>query len=172
MVGIREHGNNRGREVERIIAIGGGRPGDSWCMYTVYAAYSAAAKKTGVRNPLLRTGACWQQLRHAMRHRGDFTVMYPSMYLGIMPTVAPGDIAIYARSNNSDAAPGRQFLGHTGTITADHGTTFEVIEGNTSCTTAGSQHNGDAVCRKRRRKVGGHLPVIAFIRVKAQEVTS
>lgn len=47
LIGVMEQGgNNRGRDVERIIASGGGRAGDAWCGWFVAHCYRLAGSKT------------------------------------------------------------------------------------------------------------------------------
>lgn len=90
-------------------------------------------------------------------------VIIPSAYLGAKPKVLPGDVAIHSRKASDRNLVGRQFLGHTEIVVEDHGSTYLAVGGNTSCGD-GSQYDGDGVCLKRRRKVGGPIPVQAFLR--------
>lgn len=90
-------------------------------------------------------------------------VIIPSAYLGVRPKVEPGDVAIYARKASDRNLVGRQFLGHGEVVVTDQGSLFDAVGGNVSCGD-GSQYDGDAVCLKRRRKVGGPMPVQAFLR--------
>lgn len=50
-VGIREHGSNRGKEVEQIQREGGGKPGDAWCAEFCAAMLKRACKRVGLTVP-------------------------------------------------------------------------------------------------------------------------
>lgn len=161
-VGIVETGYNRGPEVSKIITRNGGQEGQSWCMYTVVDCYREASQIKGIKSPLRRTGACWDQLRAATLPGSKMKILIPSQPGGV--SLNRGDIAIYSRKATNRDLIGKSFLGHTGITLKDHGSTFSAVEGNTSCDDTGSQADGDGICIKQRQERGGRMPVVAFLR--------
>lgn len=125
LVGIMEQGgNNRGAAVEKIIAEGGGLPGQAWCGWFCAAVYKRAGSKAvtwhwgAVRLYLPLSGLC----RISPPKRGDL-VRFTFDHIGMFV------------KDNGD-----------GTITT--------IEGNTGATGAvsDSKTGGDGVYRKVRAK--------------------
>lgn len=126
-LGVREQGNNRGAEVERIIHEAGGVPGESWCGDSVYVWYKRAGSKSPVRAwayvPTL------QQLLTRVRNP------------------AQGHVVIYEWQG--DGTPD-----HTGLFDAwidKRAGTFWAIEGNTGPDGAVSDGNGNDGVRRRQR---------------------
>lgn len=122
-IGIMEQGgNNRGPEVERIIAEGGGRAGDPWCGWFCAAMYKRAGSQV----------VTWRW--------GAVRLLYP--LLGIAKPKVPqkGDLV---RFTFDHVGMFEKFNGD-GTITT--------IEGNTgrSGAVSDSATGGDGVYRKRR----------------------
>lgn len=162
-VGIREVGYNRGPEVSVIIRRAGGQEGQSWCMYFVVDSYMISADKFRVKMPLKRTGSCWMQLKAATLPGSGKKVLLPNMPGGVK--LLPGDVAIHSRKPYKASLVGKGFLGHTGLVIEDIGSRYVAVEGNTSCSDKGSQHDGGGVCLKTRSENSKTLPVVAFIRV-------
>jgi hypothetical protein len=141
-VGVREHGFNRGKEVEEYQkVVDGVSSGEAWCLCFCQAAAKHVANKLGVRNPLFPTEHC-------------ATLFRATGKAFISPNPKLGSIMIM-KHKDSDS-------GHAG-IVVDEGQIrmFETIEGNTN--EEGSRE-GDGVYRKVRDIHGTKtMDILGFI---------
>jgi len=135
-VGIMEEppGSNRGKRVEEYLSSVGLGPGLFWCAAFIYWCFDKAAKKKGVRNPLVKTGGCLYHWDHTKGKKipARQAVNNPSL-------LKPGQIFII---NNGGGH------GHTGLVEKIEGGFIHTIEGNSN--PSGSS-NGIGVFRLRRK---------------------
>ena len=125
LVGIMEQGgNNRGREVEKIIAEGGGLPGQAWCGWFCAAVYKRAGSKA----------VTWQW--------GAVRLLWPLAGIRKVSKPRRGDLVRFTFDHVG------LFVKDVGNGYV------ETIEGNTGATGAvsDSASGGDGVYRKRRPK--------------------
>lgn len=161
-IGIKEVRYNSSPIIDEIILNGGGRIGDSWCMFFVYWDYTKASLILKQNNPLQKTGSCARQYKHA---NNIFTKRLKIIKVNQLGYYKPkkGSIAIFKHGALLKNDVDRYWLGHTGIldefINADN---FVLIEGNTN---SGGSRNGDGVFRKLRHKINGNLKLVAFIEV-------
>lgn len=133
-VGVREHGRNRGPEIDAYNREIGHDPAkaDPWCAIFVSAMVRRACVAIGVQVPIRLTAGCYTLDEQA-----------PST----MRTGRPvsGCIFLLGRFEN-----GRAILKHTGFIEEDLGNgVFQTIEGNTD---PGGGADGDGVYRRTRKR--------------------
>lgn len=124
--GIHEKGgNNRGPEVERLLARVGMSPGNAWCAATAWSIVDDACMELGIDNPLPRSASV-----HRLWEKAPYECK------GQEPM--PGTIFCH------DAGGG---LGHCGVVVGVDAAGIITIEGNTN---KGGSREGDGVYRKRR----------------------
>jgi hypothetical protein len=80
LVGIRERGYNRGKEVEAIIREAGGKAGDKWCSWTVVV----ELRRAGLLVPRFGRARDWFDAAHTIWRNG--------VQLAGRPTPQPGDL--------------------------------------------------------------------------------
>ena len=80
LVGIRERGFNRGREVEAIIREAGGQIGDAWCSWTVVV----ELRRAGLHVPRFGRARDWFDCAHTIWRNG--------VQLAGRPEPQPGDL--------------------------------------------------------------------------------
>lgn len=135
-IGVMEQGgNNVGPEVERIIAIGGGRRGDAWCGWFMAACYKIAGSQA----------VAWQW--------GAVRLM--ATVAGVIRTVTPllGDILRFTFDHTGMFLFWVRWDGTKwARCSRAQATAVETIEGNTGATGAvsDSKTGGDGVYRKIR----------------------
>lgn len=124
-IGLEEipRGSNWGINIKKYLASVGIDFPASWCMGFVYWCLNEAAKKKGVKNPLIKTGGVLNQWQ-------NIPVSYK------VKTPQPGDIFIM------DFGQGH---GHTGYVEKVDGNRIETVEGNSN---ADGSREGYEVCRK------------------------
>jgi len=125
LVGVMESGgNNRGRDVEKIIVEGGGIPGDAWCGWFLATVYKRARSKSVTRE--------WGAVRLYDRIKGLTRVTKPLR--GDIVRFNFDHVGLFVKDNGNG--------------------TIETIEGNTGVTGAvsDSKTGGDGVYRKTRSK--------------------
>lgn len=123
LIGVMESGgNNRGREVEKIIREGGGLPGQAWCGWFMAAVYKRAGSKA----------VDW--------HWGAVRLLFPLPKVYRVERPKTGDIVRFKFDH----------VGMFVKWVDSH--TIETLEGNTGATGAvsDSRTGGDGVYRKRR----------------------
>lgn len=138
-IGVHEHGENRGPEIEAWQRTAGISQGDPYCCAFVYTAAVRAAAALNGPIPLLKTGLCLSLYRWAR------TAGYT-----IAPRHAqPGDIFIMLFAPRPDGS----IPGHTGLIEAVRDAdTVTTIEANTHPDSQGlKSREGDGVWRRSRR---------------------
>lgn len=148
LVGIREKtGKNDGYLVELIQKTAGGVKGYPWCMYFVQTCIGYVEMKTGVKSPIITSGAC-DEVRHAST---------PEMKVKTIPL--PGAVAIWIHANGT---------GHTGIVVAADDEVFFACEGNT---TGGldeqgrvEREGGGAYYTKRSMHPDGEMKLWGFLK--------
>lgn len=130
-------GSNWGHPVKDYLASVGINFPASWCMAFVYWCFNEALKKSGVNNPLVKTGGVLNQWFHIS---GKYKSTKP----------VPGSIFIM------DFGGG---LGHTGIVESVVGNDLHTIDGNTNDT---GGREGIEVCRRVRpiSKCKGFINII------------
>ena len=126
-IGVREHGRNRGWEIDTYCKDIGHDPekADPWCAIFVCAMFRRAADQMGIRCPVPLTAGVW-----TLDERSPSSV------------------------RRSDPAPGCIFIinghKHTGLVVdvADGGHLVSTCEGNTN---EGGSHDGDGVYQRTRK---------------------
>jgi hypothetical protein len=136
---VREQGNNRGTEVEKIQRSAGGKPGDAWCMEFVQHVVKDIETKTGARSNIKRSNRCrdvWEQTPKENR----------------LSRPEPGSLVIW-----------KNHVGIIESVSPD-GKSFKTIEGNT---TNPNNKNEQGVFEKDRKL--GELepgnPLLGFVKV-------
>ncbi|MBJ6109436.1 hypothetical protein JAO73_10455 [Hymenobacter sp. BT523] len=66
LVGIREHGRNRGPEVDALIKEAGGQPGQAWCSWTVVV----IMRRAGIPVPRFGKALAWFDAAHVVWRNG------------------------------------------------------------------------------------------------------
>ena len=82
-VGVREHGFNRGADVEKYQRAGGGKPGDAWCSWFV----SWCLRQAGVVVRAFGKAKSWFDARHVIWLNGHQVAGHPAPQ--------PGDLLGY-----------------------------------------------------------------------------
>ena len=129
-IGVREHGFNKGKEVEQYQDVIGGVGQEAWCLAFMQWVALQFCKTVGVKVPLYPTEHCQTLYNNT-----------PEKYRRSKP--APGYLFIQ-KSYTSQA-------GHTGICTTDGSIKFGTIEGNTDAS-GGSE--GDGVYETSRLMTG------------------
>jgi hypothetical protein len=127
-IGVQEvpKGSNAGYDIEKYLKSVGLGKGNSWCMAFVFWCVNEASIKSGVKNPLLKTGGVLKQ--------------WTSRPLLHVTSPLPGDIFIM------DFGQGK---GHTGFVESVlSGGRITTIEGNTN---DDGSREGYEVCRRTRQ---------------------
>ncbi len=142
-VEVREHGFNKGKEVEMFQkAVDGVASGEPWCMAFV----QFVAKQVMAQVGSLKSKGKLVQSEHCM------TVWNKTEEKNKSQVGGKGMIAIWRHGQGPS--------GHTG-FAQDAGTVyFNTIEGNTN--KAGSRE-GDGVYEKKRLMVGGKMKLMGFV---------
>lgn len=148
LVGLRESGTNRGREVLWMSDTIGPPDAIPWCMALVQSCIAYAEEKTGILSPVKATEhvmTCWRDTPKEYRVR-----FFP----------LPGAIVIWNHIGSD--------RGHTGILLETEAMDFLTVEGNTSAgidTRDEVVREGDGVY-KVRRKFGkiGNMQLMGFIR--------
>lgn len=122
----------------------------SYCMAGLYTWFKEAAQLLNAPNPIPRTGAVWQLLKHARSYNSGMQVIWPAKVYGKVEA-QPGDIPCWERSGAKHRVYGASFLGHVGIVEEDKGQYVVTIEANTGPDRR-VQRNGDGVYRKLREK--------------------
>lgn len=142
-IGVREVplGSNRGPRVNQYHEAAGTKPGDPWCMAFVFYCVAKAAQQLGIPNPLLRTGSCSAQYRHARKNG----------LLSVKPE--PGDIFLVIGGDT-----GHRHTGFVdGPVNPDN--LYPTVEGNSN---SGGSAEGIGVVR---REPGRRLASCHYIRL-------
>lgn len=127
--GVREEGGpNRGPRIEEYLRSVGLEPGNPWCMAFCFWTVEQAARRLGMPNPLIRTGACVEAYNWA-DDRG-FLVEHAQR----------GDIGIMLFGNGK---------GHAFVITSNASGRYVTVEGNTN---PHGSREGDGVYRRADRR--------------------
>lgn len=136
-VGVREvpKDTNKGPDVEKYLRSVGLPPGTSWNVAFVYWCYMQASQKTGIENPLPKTGGT---LNMWIRARG-LRLINAAEIAENVGKIKPGIIFTINRGE------GR---GHVGIVESISGKTITTIEGNID---ASSNREGGGVYRKERK---------------------
>lgn len=163
-LGIREPlGDNRGKDVNRILANVGLDPGNPWCMALVYTIHKDSFEHLKLKNPVPRTGLAANYWIEANKRKLTFkTIPASQVLMGIK--VEPADSAIWRRSAfRRDGT----FQGHAAiVITQIDKKTFKSIDGNTGADEKGDQGEGDGSFLKTRKLGISKFLVMGFIRIR------
>lgn len=155
---VREHGSNRGTEVEAFLTESGGSAGNSWCAAFVSHCHFEAA------NLLCADTTCTRTVRAVAmifdgRDASNLTFSRQSVLSGAMIPVA-GDVMVMVTKgsvNALNAGKPRVLLGgHTGMVQSYNASTqtLSTIEGNTD---SGGSANGDGVYERTDRMQDNRL---------------
>lgn len=142
---VREHGNNRGKEVEMFLKSVNRNPGDSWCAAFAYDCFLYANEKTGIEIPIKKSGLCRDIWNDALKR---------AVEISNNPMPKKKDVIVWK---------GDGLSGHIARVVAYLGNGFvSTIEGNTG---GGSDDNGDGVYLKKRnyKCLMGKLRTLGFI---------
>jgi len=160
---VRERGQNRGRWVDAIVALGGGNPtaGSAWCAYACWAAWHTACASLGLRLDSPTSGGVVQSWilqadTPAQIHIDD--VRSGSVVL------QPGDLFIRTRdaADAERAKRGSRVLGHTElVVSVGPDGWLHTVGGNT---TGGDSREGDGVYDKPRGIHLGDDRLVGFVR--------
>ncbi len=148
MIGIVEHGYNRGDSVEAIQKNNGGKPGLSWCGWTV----AEILKRAGASEPKYRGGMAQgyinqKSIRASRVVKGYYKVL-------------PGWVAVWAKYKGKRNTGS----GHVAIVVRQMANDkVQTIEGNTSNGVAGSQSDGDGIYERIRMiLLYGNFRIIYF----------
>lgn len=140
-IGVREHGHNKGAEVEMFQrAVDGKAQGEAWCMAFVQYCVKKVEEEFGIRSNLPRSEhvrSTWNKTIPTFK--GDKCEL--------------GYIAIYGKDES--------LSGHTGIVSEKwQNNMFVCVEGNTN---ALGSREGDGVYEKKRKRQHGNLILLGFI---------
>ena len=148
MVGIVEHGYNRGDSVEAIQRNNGGKPGQSWCGWTI----AEILRRAGATEPKYRGGM-------AQGYINKRSIRATRVAKGYY-RVSPGYIAVWAKYKGERNTGS----GHVGIVVRQIANNKVLtVEGNTSNGEAGSQSDGDGIYKRTRMiNLYGNFRIIYF----------
>ncbi len=130
-------GSNRGPMVNEYLQSVGLSPGYAWCQAFVYWCYKMAAEKTGVVNPVVKTGSvhnCWNDTTS-----NTTVIKLLKAEIAKRPElVKPGDQFILFYNDSA---------GHTGIVERVTGSVLHTIEGNSN---SNGSREGYEVARHQR----------------------
>ncbi len=142
-IGIKEVGNNGGREVERFLMSVNLTKGYSWCAGFIRYILDIS----GAVYPKVRSGLAQKYITNksiAAKHVAKGYIKIPKGYL-----------VVWKKGNT--------YKGHIGIVRDNwHGNKGRTIEGNTSSGISGSQDNGDGVYPRTRQIISYKYFRIAF----------
>lgn len=160
--GVREHGKNKGQEVNRFIKAGSGTPGQAWCCYFGYFCVDSASKELKIKNPLFKTGSCSLLLIKSNNIYSKVNVITVAGNI-YKPKVLPGDNLIFKTGTFKPTDIKKRWSGHFAiSIKQLTNDLVLTIEGNTN--KAGSRE-GDGVYSKTRNLYTKNFPCVAIIRI-------
>jgi len=148
MVGIVEHGYNRGDSVEAIQRNNGGKPGQSWCGWTI----AEILRRAGATEPKYRGGM-------AQGYINKRSIRATRVAKGYY-RVSPGYIAVWAKYKGKRNTGS----GHVGIVVRQIANNkVQTVEGNTSNGEAGNQSDGDGIYKRTRMiNLYGNFRIIYF----------
>jgi hypothetical protein len=148
-LGVREHGMNRGPEIDEYVRRVGLDPAGqhAWCQAFVYWCFDEGAKRLGVANPCVRTASC---MDHWIGARQKALVVPAAAAADDPGLVNPG--AVFVIDHGHDK-------GHVGFVERVHLGRLITIEGNTNV--AGSRE-GDGIFRRARSFFGVNLGFVEY----------
>lgn len=162
-VGTREHGSNRGPEVEKFQkAIDGKAQGEAWCCAFVEYCVIEAASRFQLHQNLFKTEHCltaWQKSPAGSKWIYlPATAQFQNVGLTSVKRFEPqsGWIVIWQHGQSTN--------GHTGFVVKREGSSIITVEGNTGPDDKTVQREGDGVYQKRRALSGsGDMHIVGFI---------
>lgn len=169
-IGVREITYNSSPRIDEYIKAVGAPRRSSYCMAAVFTWFAEAAAEQGVKNPLKRTGAVWQQVKYAASYGSRMRVYHPGRVYGRIEVLA-GDIACWERRGKIDLREGAVFLGHTGIVVSDDGMTVTTVEANTGPSSR-VERNGDGVHLKPGRQKRKMLALLRILEISHEEADS
>ncbi len=135
-------GSNRGTRVETYqSSVGSFCIGQPWCMCFVYWVFLEAAKATGGKSPVPKTGGVLDAWSESTKLKGSVKVVTADDAADDPSLVEPGMVFFLRTSDRT---------GHTGLVVANLNGLLETIEGNTN---NGGSREGIGVFRRRRRPI-------------------
>ena len=162
-LGIREHGDNRGVRVEKILRNVGLDPGNPWCMALVYTIHKDAFENLRQTNPVPKTGLAAAYWINANKRKLTFKTI-PAQQVLLGSKVEPADVAIWRRGSFRNDGT---FKGHAATVISQvDKKTFKSIDGNTGSDEGGDQGEGDGSFLKTRKLGVQKFLVMGFIRIR------
>jgi len=148
-VGVREHGFNKGKEVEEYQKVVDGKAKqEAWCMAFVQWVTKRVCNQYGIESVLFKSENCQQVYIHT-----------PAKYQSSAPVIG----GCFIQQSRTESHKGHTGIIRTGSVAG----VFRSIEGNTN--SAGSSE-GDGVYTKYRysagnpsRRMRGHIDIVAMI---------
>lgn len=163
-VGFRESwGDNKGPEVNKILASVGLPPGNPWCMSLVYYVNDQASKNIGVSNKVLKTGLSSGYLVYANKRKLTYRVVTAKQIL-LGAKMQPGSTGIFRRG---EVRGDGTFKGHANIVLEQlSNKSFKGLDGNTGSDDKGDQGEGDGSFIKVRKIGMSNFPFVAAIEIR------
>jgi hypothetical protein len=154
-------GNNKGKEVERILGRLGLPAGQPWCMALYYNMYDDASILLKVKNPIPKTGKVSTFWNKANQQKLTYKVI-PVTQVLLGAKLEKADAVIFQRSKTLKDG---SFGGHIGSFKEQLSSSkIKALEGNTG---SESEWDGDGAFYRTRTLPGvSSFKILGFVRVR------